>query len=121
MAHFAQLNQSNIVIQVIVVNNNELIDETGQENELRGVTFCQSLFGANTVWKQTSYNGNFRKNYAGIGYTYNEQLDGFIPPKEFNSWLLNEETCLWYAPIPMPTDGKIYQWDEVETTWKEIT
>ena len=93
MAHFAELNENNIVKQVIVVHNNELLDN-GVESEAKGIQFCQSLFGGE--WKQTSYNGNIRKNYAGIGYTYDEVRDAFIPPKpEEGEWILNEETCLW--------------------------
>lgn len=115
MAHFAQLDENNVVTQVIVVHNNELMDN-GQESEAKGIAFCQSLFGGN--WKQTSYNGSMRKNYAGIGYTYDFGRDAFIPPKPFNSWLLNETTCLWEAPSLYPTDGKQYYWDETITSWK---
>lgn len=93
MAHFAQLNETNIVQQVIVVHNNELLDN-GIESESKGIQFCQSLFGGN--WIQTSYNGNIRKNYAGIGYTYDAQRDAFIPPKPTEGeWILNEDTCRW--------------------------
>ena len=116
MAHFAQLNENNEVIQVIVVHNNELMMD-GQENEIKGILFCKSLYGEETKWKQTSYNGNFRKNYAGFGYTYDESRDAFIPPKPYNSWLLNETTCLWEAPTPMPNDGNFYRWDEATTSW----
>lgn len=118
MAHFAQLNESNIVTQVIVVHNNELMQD-GVEQEAKGVAFCQSLFGANTQWKQTSYNGNMRKNYAGIGYTYDAGRDAFIPPKPFESWVLDEESCLWAAPTPRPQDGKFYRWDESTLSWIE--
>jgi hypothetical protein len=93
MAHFAQLDESNIVTQVIVVHNNELLDN-GVESEAKGAAFCQSLLGGN--WIQTSYNGNIRKNYAGIGYIYDQTRDAFIPPKpEEGNWVLNEDTCLW--------------------------
>jgi len=93
MAHFAQLDESNIVTQVIVVHNNELLDN-GVESEAKGVAFCQSLLGGN--WVQTSYNGNIRKNFAGIGFTYDQTRDAFIPPKpEEGNWVLNEDTCLW--------------------------
>jgi hypothetical protein len=118
MAHFAQLNDNSVVTRVIVVHNNELLDN-GAESEAKGVAFCQSLFGGN--WKQTSYNGNIRKNYAGIGYTYDSTRDAFIPPQPFDSWLLDEATCNWQAPIPMPTDGKLYAWDEATVSWKEFT
>lgn len=120
MAHFAQINENNVVLQVIVVSNNELVDENGNESEQKGVTFCQSLF-PDTNWKQTSYNGNFRKNYAGIGFTFDAGRDAFIPPKPFASWVLNEDTCRWDAPVPMPEDGKAYQWDEAVVAWVELT
>ncbi len=116
MAHFAQLDKNNVVTKVIVVHNNELIDN-GQESEAKGIAFCQSLFGGN--WKQTSYNGTIRKNYAGIGFTYDSVRDAFIAPKQFNSWILNEQTCQWQAPTPMPTDGKRYSWDEATLSWKQ--
>lgn len=120
MAHFAQLDENNIVIQVIVVHNNELIMD-GQENETKGILFCKSLYGEETRWKQTSYNGTIRKNYAGFGYTYDAQRDAFIPPKPFNGWLLNETTCLWEAPIPYPTNGERYIWNEETGNWIQIT
>jgi hypothetical protein len=119
MAHFAQLDENNLVIQVIVVNNSECLDENGNESEAVGVAFCQSLLGGN--WKQTSYNGNIRKNYAGIGYQYDLTRNAFISPKPYASWLLNESTCQWDAPIPMPTGDKRHQWDEATTSWVEIT
>ena len=118
MAHFAQ-TENNIVTKVIVVSNQDIIDENGQESEQKGIDFCSNLLGG--TWKQTSYNGRIRKNYAGIGYTYNESLDAFIPPKPFNSWILVEDTCQWKAPVDMPTDGKMYSWDEDTLSWKEIT
>ena len=93
MAHFAQLDSNNIVTQVIVVANEELLFE-GVENETQGVIFCRSLFGGDTNWRQTSYNGNIRKNYAGIGYTYDENLDAFYAPKPYASWVLNDDALL---------------------------
>lgn len=120
MAHFAQLNENNVVMQVIAVHNNELLTEDGKENELLGIAFCQSIFGANTAWVQTSYNGNFRKNYAGIGYTYDHEFDAFIPPKPFLNWVLNKNTCQWQAPVPQPDDGKFYRWDEPTVSWVEV-
>jgi hypothetical protein len=117
LAHFAQL-ENNIVTKVIVVSNQDILDENGQENEQKGIDFCSNLLGG--TWKQTSYNGNIRKNYAGIGYTYDEGRDAFIPPKPFNSWTLNEETAQWEAPTPYPDDGKRYSWDEATTSWVEI-
>ena len=117
MAHFAQLDENNVVTQVIVVSNNELLDANGQEREELGVAFCQRLFGGN--WKQTSYNHNMRVRYAGIGYSYNAELDAFVPPKPFPSWTLNTETAAWDAPTAMPADGKMYHWNEETTSWVE--
>jgi hypothetical protein len=117
MAHFAELDDNNIVKQVIVVANEELLDNE-VESEAKGIAFCQTLLGGN--WKQTSYNGNIRKNYAGIGYTYDANRDAFIAPKPFESWVLNEDTCRWDAPIPYPTDGKPYRWDEDSLSWVEL-
>ena len=115
MAHFAQLDENNVVLQVIVVHNNELLDG-GVESEAKGISFCRSLFPG-TNWKQTSYNGNKRKNYAGIGYTFDEQRDAFIPPKPYASWVLDEDKCQWKAPVDIPTDGQMYSWDEATTSW----
>jgi hypothetical protein len=120
MAHFAQLNESNIVTQVIVVHNNELMQD-GVEQEAKGVAFCQSLFGAQTNWKQTSYNGSMRKNYAGVGFTYDAGRDAFIAPQPYASWALDEATCQWDAPVPIPQDDKIYRWDEPTVSWIEVT
>lgn len=93
MAHFAKLDDTNTVTEIIVIHNNELLDN-GTESETKGITFCQSLFGGN--WIQTSYNGSIRKNFAGIGYVYDEVRNAFIPPKPENgNWILNEDTCLW--------------------------
>lgn len=116
MAHFAKLDENNVVLAVHVVNNNELLQD-GVEFESKGIQFLVNWSGGYSNWKQTSYNGNFRKNYAGIGYTYDPTRDAFIPPKPFPSWTLNEDTCLWNAPIPKPTDGQFYVWDEPTTSW----
>jgi hypothetical protein len=121
MAHFAQLDQDNIVTRVIVVHNNELLDGFGVEQETKGVQFCQSLFGADTIWAQTSYNATFRKNYAGIGYKFDVGRNAFIPPKPFASWILDEDTCLWKAPVDKPTDGNKYAWEEETTSWVVVT
>jgi hypothetical protein len=114
MAHFAELDENNIVIRVIVINNEELIIN-GEESEEKGSDFCHKLLGG--TWKQTSYNGNFRKNYAAVGYTYDVVRDAFIPPKPFDSWDLNEDTCIWEAPIPYPDDGNMYRWSEETGSW----
>jgi len=118
MAHFAKIDQFGYVTQVIVVANKDTSDAASVEKEHIGAAFCERLFGG--TWKQTSYNGNFRKNYAGIGYKYDEQRNAFIPPQPFASWVINELTCQWQAPTPMPTDGKMYTWDEATTSWVEV-
>lgn len=118
MAHFAQLNEENLVTQVIVVANQDTADQDGVENEAIGIEFCTNLLGGR--WKQTSYNGNIRKNYAGIGYKYDADLDAFIPPKPYPSWTLTE-ACQWKAPLDYPTDGKRYTWNEETTSWDEVT
>ena len=114
MAHFAQLDGNNVVTQVIVVANKDTSDANGVEKESIGIAFCERLFGG--TWKQTSYNGNIRKNYAGIGYTYNADIDAFVPPKPFASWSLNNDTAQWEAPVPMP-EGGMYTWDEDTGSW----
>ena len=118
MAHFVKL-ENGIVVQGIVVNNVELLDENGVESEAKGIAFCSNLLGG--TWKQTSYNGRIRKNYAGIGYTYDETLDAFVPPKPFDSWLLDTDKAQWKAPVDMPSDDKRYTWDEATTSWDEVT
>jgi hypothetical protein len=117
MAHFAQL-ENNIVTQVIVVANQDILDENGQENEQKGIDFCSNLLGG--TWKQTSYNAKIRKNYAGVGYTYDETLDAFIAPQPFASWTLDQKTAQWKAPVDYPTDDKRYSWDEETTSWLEV-
>lgn len=114
MAHFAELDNQNTVLRVIVVHNNELLDN-GVESEAKGIDFCHSMFSGN--WKQTSYNGNLRKNYAGVGFTYDSQRDAFIPPRPFSSWILDEETCQWRPPMPCPTDEQRYVWNEATQNW----
>ena len=119
MAHFAQLDDNNVVTQVIVVANDELLLD-GVESEAKGVIFCKSLFGEDSKWVQTSYNATIRKNYAGVGFKYDSALDAFIAPKPFDSWTLDEDTAQWEAPTPYPTDGKIYYWSEDDLTWLEV-
>ena len=118
MAHFAQLDENNAVTQVIVVANDELLLD-GVENETKGIMFCKSLFGEDTRWVQTSYNGNKRKNYAGIGYTYDPVNDWFFAPQPYPSWTLDSE-AKWQPPTPYPTDGKFYTWNESTLTWDEV-
>lgn len=109
MAHFAELDENNVVLRVLVTDNN-------YPNE--GHDWLVESFGG--TWVQTSYNSTIRKNYAGVGFTYDSERDAFIAPQPFASWTLNEETCQWEAPITYPTDDKIYTWDEDTTTWKEV-
>ena len=139
MAHFAQLDSNNIVLRVLCLENSVMENGQGQRVEQLGIEFLQNLYGANTIWLQTSYNTRagiyyapgtnevspdqslaFRKNYAGIGYTYDSIRDAFIAPKPYPSWIMSEETCLWSAPTPMPTDGKRYSWDEPTLAWVEV-
>jgi len=127
MAHFAQLDSNNVVTQVIVVGNDDTSDSNGTETESIGVAFCQKLMGADTNWKQTSYNSNMRGNYAGIGFTYMENVatlgvgstDIFIPQQPYASWSIGVGTAQWYAPIPeialtdeQIASGSYYTWDE---------
>lgn len=118
MAHFAKLDSNNIVTQVVVVNNDVLLKADNTESELKGKQFLNSLFGQ-AEWVQTSYNGNFRKKYAGIGDTYDETNNVFIAPQPFASWSLDENFD-WQSPIPYPTDGQLYQWNEETRTWDLI-
>jgi len=114
MAHFAKLGTGNIVERVEVVSNDIATTEQA------GVDFLNNLYNTRDVWKQTSYNNNIRKNFASIGYKYDQTRDAFIPPKPFNSWTLNETTCLWEAPVAYPTDGQRYTWNETNQTWDLI-
>lgn len=118
MAHFAKLDDNNKVIAVHVVNN-DVITVNGNESEQLGIDFLTNLHGHNK-WKQTSYSGSFRKNYAGIGYTYDESRDAFIAPQTWGSWTLNENTCQWEPPFAMPDDGKSYVWFESNQEWIEL-
>jgi hypothetical protein len=119
MAHFAEIGLNNTVMQVIVVNDSECKDQFGNESETIGAKFCHDLFGG--VWLQTSYNGNMRKNFASIGFTYDSTRNAFVAPKPFPSWVLNETTCQWNAPVAYPTDDKKYYWDEPTMSWLELT
>ena len=113
MAHYAFLDENNIVTEVITgIDETELIE--GLEPEIWYGNF------RNQVCKRTSYNGNYRKNYAGVGYSFDETRDAFIPPKPFASWILNEDTCIWETPVPYPNDGKNYKWNEPTEEWIEI-
>ena len=129
MASFAKIGLNNKVIEVQSVVNEVLHDSNGVEQEDIGIDFLTKLTGY-PVWKQTSYNTHggvhnnngtpLRKNHAGIGYTYDEDRDAFIPKKPYNSWILNEQTCQWEAPIVSPTDGQRYKWNEQIQNWELI-
>lgn len=122
MAHFAKLDENNVVTQVIVVANSDTADAMGIEKEYIGQAFCERLFGG--TWRQTSYNANFRRNYAGIGYTYREDIDAFVPPQPFPSWVLDPDTAQWQAPVAQPEDAGTgdppitYVWDEATVSWQ---
>ena len=118
MAHFAELDNNSVVLRVVVVDNKDTSDAQGVEKEHIGAAYLESLLGG--TWKQTSYNGKIRKNYAGIGYTYDAASNVFVPPKPYPSWVLNNGTARWEAPSPMPTDGKMYAWDEDGQVWKAV-
>jgi hypothetical protein len=109
MAHFAEIDENGLVLQVLVVPD---------QQEHRGHEFLADDLGLGGTWVQTSYNARIRKNYAGIGMTYDAARDAFIPQQPFASWILNEETCQWEAPVPYPTDGVMYTWNEETTDWE---
>jgi len=115
MAHFAELDENNVVTKVIVVHNNELLDDEGQENEAKGVEFCSTLYG-HTNWVQTSYNDSVRKQFAGTGYTYDSDSDIFVAPQPYPSWSLDDNSD-WQAPTPMPEDDNKYSWNEDTQSW----
>jgi len=129
MARFAELDVFKKVIRVLVLDDKDTQDKKGNEVESVGAKYLNNGFGG--TWVRTSYNTQggvhklggtpFRKNHAGIGYTYDEDKDAFIPQKPYNSWTLNETTCLWEAPSAYPDDGKDYKWNEETTSWDEIT
>jgi hypothetical protein len=115
MAHFAEIDESNVVLRVIVVSDLECKDSDGNESEEVGALFCANLFGG--TWKQTSYNARIRKNYASIGAKFDAEKDAFIPPQPFAGWVMDEETCQWKAPNSPPDDGNLYYWDEPTQSW----
>jgi len=125
MAHFAEIDENNLVLRVLVVDNENVLDENGNENEQVGIKFLQNIFGLDTRWVQTSYNGNFRYRYAGIEMIYDENLDIFLPPKIYQSWILNHETYDWGPPIPEPelteeqkNQRGYYEWNEDIVDWE---
>ena len=122
MAHFAKIDENNIVTTVNVVDNINLLNEDGVEEEAVGIAYLNNMFNDGSTWVQTSYSGSKRKHYAATGYTYNEALDAFISPKPYDSWTLNEDTCQWEAPVAYPTGhdsaGPSFEWDEDNINWK---
>ena len=119
MAHFAEIdsNLDNVVLRVIVIGNEDILDENGEESEALGIAFCKNLFGEETEWVQTSYNNTFRKNYAGAGWMYDEGRDAFVPPRPYASWILNEETCHYNPPVWPTNDTQHWIWDEATVSW----
>jgi hypothetical protein len=120
MAHFAKIDENNIVIQVIVIDNEAIGNLEFPESEYAGQKYIKNVIGLTGKWIQTSYNRNFRKNYAGRGTSYDKGRDAFIHPQPYPSWTLNEETCKWEPPTPMPDRDKLYDWDEELKQWKEF-
>lgn len=120
MAHFAKLNSNNVVTEVIVVNNDDVQNLEFPKSEPVGIEFLTVLYGEEYEWKQTSYNANFRANYAGIGMTYDPQRDVFIPTQPYSQWVLNEQTIKWEAPFPVPDQDNTYEWDENLGTWVNV-
>lgn len=121
MAHFAKIDDNGTVLEVVVINNEILMTENQEESEIKGIEFCQSLFNGGQ-WIQTSYNARIRKHYAGIGFHYDKDLDAFIPPSPYPSWILNESSCTWEPPIPMPiaSENHYVAWNEATVSWIEI-
>ena len=119
MAHFAHLDSDGVVVNVYTLDNSEIGNKPFPESEPLGQAFFQQLF-PESVFKQTSYNGNFRCRYAGVGYTYSEQYDAFIAPKPLPSFVFNETSLSWVYPVQYPTDGKVYEWDEEIANWKLV-
>lgn len=117
MAHFAQLDENNVVVQVIVVGNEDIKDENGVESEEIGIQFCKNLLGEDTNWKQCSYNRSFRKNFPGAGTSYDPVRDAFIFPKPFESWILDEDKCEWIPPVPRPEGIDPWLWNEEAGAW----
>lgn len=115
MAHFAELDNNSVVVNVVVVNNDVLLDD-GVESEAKGIAFLQSLYGHDR-WKQTSYNATMRRNYAGVGYRYDQALDAYISPQPYPSWQLDTTAARWVPPTPYPDDGNRHVWHEASQSW----
>ena len=119
MAHFAEIdsNLDNVVLRVLVIGNDDILDENGVESEALGIAFCKNLFGEETEWVQTSYNASFRKNYAGAGWIYDEGRDAFKPAQPYASWILDEETCVYFPPVDPPNNTQAWIWNEATISW----
>ena len=119
MAHFAEIdsNLDNVVLRVLVIGNEDILDENGEESEALGIAFCKSLFGEETEWVQTSYNASFRKNYCGAGWFYDEGRDAFKPQQPYPSWTLDEEKCVYFPPFDPPNNTQPWIWDEATISW----
>jgi len=117
MASFAKIGLNNKVIATVSVHNDELLDSNGIEQETNGINFLTNLTGW-SIWVQSSYNKNFRKNHAGIGYIYDEDRDAFYAPQPYPSWTLNEDTCVWENPVAYPDDGELHTWNEETLIWE---
>lgn len=121
MAYFAQLDENNVVINVVSIDNNEIGLIDGTESEEKGIRACKYMFGEDTRWIQTSFNNRIRTRFAGVGYIYDEERDAFIAPKPFESWVFDEETLSYVAPVDYPADGRGYYWDEANTQYVAYT
>ena len=121
MAHFAELDKDNKVLRVIVIDNNATHDEDGIEQEILGIAFCQSMYGKDTKWVQTSYSNAMRNKFAGVGDVFDEKLNAFISPSPFPSWVLDEETLHYVPPVALPIDDNRYLWNETTLSWTEVT
>lgn len=119
MAYFAELDENSVVKRTLAVNDNHIL-QNGVEVEQLGIDHLKSVYGEDTVWKQTSFNNRIRVRFGQPGYTYNESLDAFIRPKPYSSWVLNNTTTEWDPPIPIPNDGKHYKWNEEAQSWELI-
>jgi hypothetical protein len=121
MAHFARIDENNLVVDVVAISNDAIEELPFPESEPVGVAFCRALYGDSTAWKQTSYNGSFRKNFAGAGFSYRQDIDAFVPPRpiRYPSWVVSPTTALWEPPIPRPPDS-VYRWDESTVSWVSV-
>ena len=121
MATFAELDENNVVLQVIKVDNSVVTDDFGNESEGLGIAFCRETFGDNKRWVQCSYTGAFRVNYPSMGYTYSTEHDAFIPPRPHSNWVLDTSRMIYIPPIPYPSDGQVYRWEQSTNSWEFVS